>query len=36
MASPVLVPGPAYLHLLRLEAKGQTMVMEVVTRDTEA
>lgn len=36
MASPALVPGPAYLHLLRLEAKGQAIVMEVVTRATEA
>ena len=36
MASPALVPDPACLHLLRLEAKGQTMLMEVVTRATEA
>src|SRR5215472_17600618 len=36
MASPALVPDPACLHLLRLEAKGQTILMEVVTRATEA
>ena len=36
MASPALVPDPACLHLLRLEAKGQTILMEVATRATEA
>jgi|SRR5215472_262770 len=36
MASPALVPDPACLHLLRLEAKGQTILMEVVTRAPEA
>src|SRR5579885_877759 len=36
MASPALVPDPASLHLLSLEAKGQMILMEVVTRAPEA
>lgn len=36
MASPALVPDPACLHLLSLEAKGQMILMEVVTRAPEA
>ena len=36
MASPALVPDPASLHLLSLEAKGQVILMEVITRAPEA
>jgi transposase len=36
MASPALVPDPACLHLLSLEAKGQTILMDVVSCATEA
>src|SRR5262249_2633492 len=32
MVSPALVPDPACLHLLSLEAKGQTILMDVVSR----
>jgi hypothetical protein len=31
MVSPALVPDPACLHLLSLEAKGQTILMDVVS-----
>jgi hypothetical protein len=36
MASPALVPDPACLRLLRLEADQQTIIVVVVTRATEA
>jgi transposase len=36
MVSPPLVPDPACLHLLCLEAKGQAIQMDVITRATQA
>ncbi len=36
MASPALVPDPAYLHLIRLEAEGQRITIVVTTTTPEA